>query len=166
MSARKLADMGDRLMLIAAPRGMGRTIVEQFYAAIYGFEGSASTVQASSLNGNTLTWLVPSRNPGIPILHSRRSGSSQPHITACLRLGLQSHGLSGPRFAISRSPMHLGANRIISISSSPGRPFACISQLRLIKEHHEFAPEHLSCKKGSPHQHLFLPPEAMEYSNL
>jgi len=35
MSARKLADMGDRLMLIAAPRGMGRTIVEQFYAAIY-----------------------------------------------------------------------------------------------------------------------------------
>jgi hypothetical protein len=35
MSARKLADMRDRLILIAAPRGMGRTIVVQFYVAIY-----------------------------------------------------------------------------------------------------------------------------------
>jgi hypothetical protein len=35
MSARKLADMGGRLILIAAPRGMGRTIVVQFYVAIY-----------------------------------------------------------------------------------------------------------------------------------
>jgi hypothetical protein len=35
MSARKPADMGDRLTLSAAPRGMGRTIVVQFYVAIY-----------------------------------------------------------------------------------------------------------------------------------
>jgi len=163
MSARKPADMGDRLTLSAAPRGMGRTIVVQFYVAIYA--DSKGLHQRFKLHPSKVI-LGTQSQAWILILHSRRSGSSQPHITACLRLGLQSHGLSGPRFAISRSPMHLGANRIISISSSPGRPFACISQLRLIKEHHEFAPEHLSCKKGSPHQHLFLPPEAMEYSNL
>jgi hypothetical protein len=89
MSARKLADIRDRLILITAPRSIGRTIVVQFYEAIYAdlkslhqrFKLHPSTVPLSRGWYPVATLGFPSCNPQIRFIPTAHHSVSAARAT-------------------------------------------------------------------------------------